>query len=216
MTQLLTACREAGLEMSAVPMGYLEYGFLNPSPNFNHRLAKEFAKDAIERITDELKLKSFYRLTPEAARLHDDPYPFGEVVVGKFPSTQVDIEEAAKCLALGRATATVFHLMRVMEVGLKALGTRLGVDIDSTRSWEGILNKSHGMMTKPYTVKPPEWAGDEAFLSEAVVMLTAVKTAWRNPTMHIERLYTLEQADDVWRAAKSFMGQLATKLEEIP
>jgi hypothetical protein len=41
--------------------------------------------------------------------------PVGEQVEIKFMSAIQDIEEAGKCLAMGRGTATVFHLMRVVE-----------------------------------------------------------------------------------------------------
>jgi hypothetical protein len=54
-----------------------------------------------------------------------------------------DIAEAAKCLALGRTTACVFHLMRVMEMAVVRLGKKLKVTVrdkhDKELAWGPIL-----------------------------------------------------------------------------
>ena len=213
LRELLAACEGAGLQMSAKKLRML-LELLSSREAPSAALAKRLAEDVYDRVVDELGLLSFYRLSPETARLYDDPSPFGDEVLSRFPTTQVDIEEAAKCLALGRSTAAVFHLMRVMEVCLKALGIRLGVQSASNRGWEAVLHKAHGAMSLPYNAKPPEWADDEPFLSEAIAMLTAVKVAWRNPTMHVERSYTPEQAEDIWRAVRALARHLATHLGE--
>ena len=39
----------------------------------------------------------------------------------KFPSAAFDIDEAGKCLAIGRSTAAVFHLMRALETAIRAV-----------------------------------------------------------------------------------------------
>ena len=53
---------------------------------------------------------------------------FGPDVFNNFSSANDDIDEAGKCLALGRGTACVMHLMRVLEVGLAALASALGAN----------------------------------------------------------------------------------------
>ena len=45
--------------------------------------------------------------------------------------------------------------------------------------------------------------------SEALTLLVHVKQAWRNPTMHPKRTYTQAEADDIFRATRSFMQNLA-------
>jgi hypothetical protein len=104
--------------------------------------------------------------------------------------------------------------MRVMEIGLTALGARLAVPMTHKPGWEGILKKANGQMTLPNDKKDPDWIKDEAFLSDAMAMLIAVKTAWRNPTMHMEKTYTDEQAKRIWESVRGFMQQLATGLHE--
>ncbi len=77
--------------------------------------------------------------------------------------------------------------MRVMESGLRALGDRVGVDTRHSPGWEAILKRATHEMSLENKKKDPAWKKDEAFLSEAITMLISVKTAWRNPTMHLEK-----------------------------
>ena len=151
--------------------------------------------------------------THEAARLRADE-PFGAEVTNAFPSATYDIDEATRCLAFGRATATVFHLMRVMEAGLKAFGRRVGVDTKPNLGWGAIISKADKQLGLPKNEREADWIEDEAFLSEASAMLKAVMTAWRHPTTHLEKIYTEEQAERIWGAVRGFMQQLATKLHE--
>jgi hypothetical protein len=175
-------------------------------------------KDAATRLYDtlliELKSTYFIVLTSEEAGWLTKAEPFGDAVTVAFPSAGFDADEATRCLAFGRGTACVFHLMRVMEVGLKALGSRLGIDTEHKPGWEGVLKKAHGLMSLPNDKKDPAWVKDEGFLSDTDAMLIAVKTAWRNPTMHIEKTYTSEEAERIYGAVKGFMQQLSTKLHE--
>ncbi len=60
----------------------------------------------------------------------------GEAVQERFPSLATDIDEAGKCFATGRFTATVFHLMRVMEVGVQEFCEALGVVLIDKRGAE--------------------------------------------------------------------------------
>ena len=105
--------------------------------------------------------------------------------------------------------------MRVMEVGLRALGASLddpGLDPKTNPTWERILARGDKELQKPLSERSPEWQKDEEFFSAAHANLRAVKDAWRNPTMHVERRYDPEEAEDVWSVVKAFMRHLSQKL----
>ncbi len=107
--------------------------------------------------------------------------------------------------------------MRVMEIGLRAIGRSLNdpsLDPEKNPTWDAILKKCDAELQKPKAQRGPKWRDDEPFFSEATVFLRAVKNAWRNPTMHIERKYTEEEAREIWNAVAAFMRLLATKLSE--
>lgn len=60
-----------------------------------------------KRIDDELANREFFALESGRASYFSEARPFGEEVFNAFPSATIDIEEAAKCLALDRYTACV-------------------------------------------------------------------------------------------------------------
>ena len=135
---------------------------------------------------------------------------FGSVAVDKFSEATEDIEEACKCFALDRYTATVFHLQRAMEAVVQKLGARLNVTIvdkdDKDLSW-GIIagNMKAHVNAMPKGAIKDRW-------SEALSLLYHVKQAWRNPTMHPKKTYTERQAKDVLDATGSLIRYLSTLL----
>ena len=128
------------------------------------------------------------------------------------PSANEDIAEAGKCLALDRGTACVMHLNRVLESGLRSLASVLA--IAEQNNWGIYLREIKSKLDILATagVKDP----NEIFYREAQVLLDAVRIAWRNPTMHIEKSYTVEKAEDIFTSVRTFMKHLATKLAETP
>ena len=89
------------------------------------RFVWDFWKTPLNTAGKELSGANFKPLTAAQAELFLSPEPFGRSVVGVFPDPTADIDEATRCLALERPTASVFHLMRAMEVGVVALGMPL-------------------------------------------------------------------------------------------
>jgi hypothetical protein len=179
--------------------------------------ALELIRGLKHRLEDELKRSHCFMMTREQAKYWATPQLFGSEVWQRFPSANSDVEEAGKCLACNRGTAAVFHLMRVLETGLRALGASLNdpnLDPKRNPSWETILRKSDEELQKPVKDRTPEWTTDDGFFSTATANLRVVKNAWRNPTMHVERRYTEEEAREVWDASRAFMRHLAMKLSE--
>jgi hypothetical protein len=125
-------------------------------------------------------------------------------VNAKFPSIQFDILEAGNCFAAGRGTAVVFHLMRIMEVGVQQLGKVLGVTLVDEKNWQNILDELNKTVK---TLNPKDKRTIE--ISQASANLYAVKLAWRNEVMHPEDLYTLEEAEHLIQLVGVFMEQLA-------
>jgi hypothetical protein len=171
-----------------------------------------------EDLSDELRGRMFYYVNPVNAERYEKPLATWTEVVAKF-DVAIDVEESEKCAAVGRHTASVFHLMRVVEVGLRALGASLNDESLNPKlnpTWDRILSRCDSELKKPYKDRGPEWRSDEQFFSAATATLRAVKDAWRNPSLHVEKDYNEEQAADVRQAVRAFMRQLATKLGRVP
>jgi hypothetical protein len=155
-------------------------------------------------ISWEMRDCYFFHMPSSQADFYDQKEFFGPVVNAKFPSIQYDMVEAGNCYAMGRGTACVFHLMRVMEFGVQCFGTRLGVGLTGGKNWQNILDQ----INREIKSLPPKDPTTVA-MSLAAANLYAVKLAWRNEVMHPNDKYTLEEAKDVIYAVRLFMGQLA-------
>ena len=160
-------------------------------------------------IRDDLENQFFFRLDQTDVPLYVATEPFGELVSKKLPKAIEDVAEAAKCLALQRPTASVFHLMRVMETGVKTLGRKLKVSIDvETESWYQIMEHVDGAIRK----LPAKSAREKARKTELAAIsanLGAVRIATRNEVAHPKQTYTREEAHEVYRTTRVFMQHLA-------
>jgi hypothetical protein len=155
------------------------------------------------RMEDESSSLIFLSLTPsEAALFQPDNSLFGADVENKLSQVIADISEAGKCLGLQRPTAAVFHLMRVMEVGVQKFGDKLGVALADEKNWQVILDQ----------VNPPIKAmgksPDAVRCASIAANLFNVKLAWRNEVMHPKATYTPEEAENIFRCVRTFMNDL--------
>ncbi len=105
--------------------------------------------------------------------------------------------------ALGRSTASVFHLMRCMEIALRSIARCLEIPDPirpAERNWGAILRELKKAMDERSA--GGKWTKDDLqFFENAYVSVDAVRNSWRNPTMHVERTYTEEDADVMPRAS---------------
>jgi hypothetical protein len=213
LRKLRPYCVDVGLRISVLQLDRV-HNILESDDmqSIQHVDLAERIHDLSVRIQDELQLSLFMQIPNEKAKYYLEPWlSFGQVIVEKFPSLSRDIEEAGKCLASGRNTACVYHLMLIMEVGLRSLGKILSVE-GSNKNWEAILQKADKEQVKPVKDQSVLWQSEAGFFSEAVANLRAVKNAWRNPTMHVRKDYSDEIAQDIYNAASGFLRHLASKL----
>ncbi len=175
----------------------------------------------IEKLAEkELKGKGFFYIPAERTRFFPtakQPHIFGNAVATAFPSAGDDIAEAGTCLGLARGTACVTHLMRVLEIGLTALGNIFGVSLAHT-NWapaiEQIESKIREMHKDPEWKVRPDCKEQQEFYAQAASHFGILKDAWRNYTMHARGLYTEERAERIFENVKAFMQQLSSRLHE--
>jgi hypothetical protein len=75
------------------------------------------------RVSDEMTSQVILAIDADRRMLYEQPEPpFRQAVAERFPDANRDIAAAGRCLTLEEWTAAVFHLMRVLEQGLRALG----------------------------------------------------------------------------------------------
>ena len=169
-------------------------------------------KELQNRLEDELEAHRFIYVRSEHLSYYAGEQLFGDEVDSCFPKAIDDIADAGRCIALGMGTASAFHSMRVMEVGLRALANAL--DIPYAPSWESYIRQINTSIEAKHRTKNDQWKKDEPFFRDVSGDLTSIKIAWRNPTMHIVKRYSPEEAEEIFRAARTFMKRLASHLDE--
>lgn len=209
LRNLADDCREVGLDMAVVA---IERIIAKLPPRFSQ--LTPLLPDIQKRIEDQLDQTWFLYVSKDAAKYYDAKALFGEEVSNKFPDTIVDIEEAGKCFATARYTASVFHLMRVMELTVQHLGRLLKVKIPEEKNWQNILDEINSRIRKmrPRTARQKELRDN---YSASAAHLHNVKEAWRNRVMHPKATYTEEEAADVFAQVKIFITHAAKKLPSI-
>ncbi len=127
---------EAGDRMCQMVIDALEKLDLPHSISFarNMLMGKRTVEDLSAGFTQltnsvmlELENRKFYGPLRRYEQYFEQTKLFGDDVFDHFSSANNDIFEAGTCLALERGTASVMHLMRVAEVGLKTLAKALNI-----------------------------------------------------------------------------------------
>lgn len=131
-----------------------------------------------------------------------DVAPFGTLVGRRFPGASYDIDEAARCLAMGRATAAVFHASRIIGRGL-----------DAAAAWRGEANPphQHGEQRWRLVVR---WIRNDPDCVALYQALDAVRAAWRGTTLQVGPKYTEAEAKQILAQVELFVRCLAGLCDE--
>jgi hypothetical protein len=121
-----------------------------------------------------------------------------------------DVKEAGNCFASGRFTACVFHLMRVLEIGLIVFAKVFPAVPTSKENWQQIIEKieSEIRAMPSAAVKVADWKGKQEKYSQLANSFMFFKDAWRNYTAHVRGKYTEDESDGIYRNVRSFMQGL--------
>jgi hypothetical protein len=217
LQELISICNNLDLEITAAPAKK----FCNLSPFSQRRYSPTYRdlgsllSDINNRLSDELGSRLFISLSRDDMRYYSPrEYLFGPEFNVRFANAGVfEVDEAAKCLALGRPTAAVFHLMRKMEVGIRAVARCLGISDPlkpKERSWANLLRS----IKDGIEAKWPSSTDDRVLFEEIYASIDAVRNPWRNATMHVENKYTDDEAEHIFIAVKGFMKKLAYRCDE--
>lgn len=180
----------------------------------SHTIGME-ARTCAHFLQTELASKLFFRLTDSRSKYYRARDAFGPDVAKHFQKAEQDIEQAGSCLAVEQGTACVFHLMRAMEIAMKALFKTLSLPSPKLAdSWGQMLKPLDDELAKGPATRTGLWATETAFLAAAVSQMRGVKLAWRDTTMHVESDYSPNAAEDVFNAVRAFMRHVATRLDE--
>ena len=166
-----------------------------------------------QSILDELTSSWFLRIEEDKRQYYEQKLPlFGQEVDKVFYTANPDISASGRCLALGEWTACVFHLMRVLERGLRELAKQLHLEekkLDN-ENWKTIIDR---IECKIHELRNVERKDKDhiaiQFYSEVATSFIHYKDAWRNHVSHSRASYDERQAVVIYNNIKAFMQSLA-------
>lgn len=178
----------------------------------------------LDRFWEDLEYESeqecfFHYSREDARRLGLVDGEWKDVILA-FGSSRPEILAAVDCFALGHNTASVFHMMRVAEIGLRALARERGVSFPrhpiEWADWQNILEQTEAK-AKDATrnmARGPAKDAALAFYSGAIGQLHAFKDTYRNAVMHVRRSYDQLDALRAINQVRDFMNGLSAKIGE--
>jgi hypothetical protein len=144
---------------------------------------------------------------------------FGEGVYNKIPGARQDIKEAGNAMAAGLYTASVFHLMRAAEHGLRKLARRLKVKLVHKQKpspleeedWEKIITGIDGKIAAVRQIPSKAKKREQLKLySELAQHCRYIRDIFRNDVSHTGDPYNEPEAKAAWSRARPFMQLIAS------
>jgi hypothetical protein len=172
-----------------------------------------------EAVLSDARKHAFVNIRSELAQYVEQDNLFGQKVSMHFPSAAPDIKDAGNCLSVGCSTAAVFHLMRTVEHGLRALAFDRRVKLIKgpieLATWEEIIKKIE--LAEQAIQGYPKTLAREAqyeFYHGAMMEFRRFKNKFRNQVMHTRDEYDQDEARSAFTHVKAFMQILAGKISE--
>jgi hypothetical protein len=214
--QIEKECRSIGLPLSADTVKGALRKLESPSKRLlNYQWLRDKVSDLKDLIGREMSGHGFFYISPEKGKywpIADSGHAFGQNVGDAFSSSFMDAGQAGVCLAVGLPTASVFHSMRVLEIGLRAFGVVFNVSLDH-RNWEPVIreieSKIREMHTDPTWKALPDCKTKQENYSQAASHFAVLKDAWRNYTMHTRGKHGDDEAELIFLNVRGFMQRLA-------
>ena len=229
-------CREIGLEIT---LDHCEQLVRQLTIAFDRSWMTEFDKEGLElnpreifnscdklkiSLRNELEKKKFAFIPQQNAVYFEQEKLFGPTVFDAFETARQDIKDAGYCLSADLNTAAVFHLMRVVNIGARALAHSLGINTVKGRELEYCRDDSiykaieDGIDAKLKSVKDMErdasWESENAFYRGLLTDLRYFKDAARDPIAHARKNYEKKSAIEVYNHVQEFMQRLTNKISK--
>jgi hypothetical protein len=181
---------------------------------------KNFVNVILTTLPDELSSRLMVVITYRDSHLFSGSVPlFGVEVERGFSSVAYDIDEAGKCLALERSTASAFHSIRVLEAAIRSLSRCLHIP-DPTKAHERSWFKALIALKAAIDARWPPGSSDRShgegrIFEEIHASLAAIQNPWRNATMHLDQKYTQEEAREIFEVVRGLMRRVASRCDEM-
>lgn len=173
-----------------------------------------------EAIEDDLRLRFFWYVPAEQENFFKGVLAAGDIPFKEGPDreqVQFEWRQAAQCYALECNTACVMHLMRLMELGLRALAKHMDATEElkppiELANWKPVLDAIGKRIEKlKEDPRSTDRAREIAFYSDAAERISYFQ-GMRDESAHARARYDKYAARSTLDRVKEFMTLLAEKL----
>ena len=158
-------------------------------------------------FSNELQEELIFRIAPDKNNYFEKDDLFGPEVSHAFPSAIDNIRNAGTCFAVEQWDASVFHLMRVLERGLRVVAIRFSVSFQNA-TWNTIIQDIETSIGGINPSFGTDWREQRTFYSDVARHFRFLKDAWRNHIMHLGDEYDEGKALSVLRHVHELMQTL--------
>jgi hypothetical protein len=178
---------------------------------------KNMAHHLSSVIHSELDGEMFFHMESSRVEYFHPFWLVDKPINDTFPRAHEEIQSAGRCYAYGEPTACVFHLMRVIDAGLRSVAASLGISYDA-QNWSGIGQKIQSRMEEKYSTKIDAWKQSEPFYASVLTDIQGISRGHRNPVLHeLEKKYADSEAHYLMTVTEAFMSHLAENgMKELP
>jgi hypothetical protein len=190
--------------------------------DFDRREAVLYArlKPIVEGIQNNLNSRAFMFIESDRAEYWENGDLFGQDFAIGFPKAAlIEMLEAGDCFAAGRATACVFHCIRIAEYGLRLLAKMLKVSVSDKgkthpleyADWDKVITAIRNKITDIRKLpRGPKKEKSLQYYSGLANQCEYMKDIWRNEIMHTRRLYNDVEALSVIGRVRDFVQPIAS------
>lgn len=172
----------------------------------------------VAAISSEQKSRLFLYIPGHKSSFFDNKDLLDESIQKKFPSVVQDLMRSANCFALGLNTASVFHAVRAIEIGMREIARSLEVGFSfplEQANWMEVINQMESKIKEKGKLAKSEQKGvDLHFYSEIAMQFRYFNDAWRVRVSHAREDYDEIEARAVFEHAMVFFRLISSRLSE--
>lgn len=172
-----------------------------------------------EALKHDLSECMFYHYPREKVSVLKKHNKDWKQIAEAFPPVHSKSAAAYDCYGLGHNTASVFHIMRAAEHGLRAVAKERRIQLPRNKhidwaTWQEVITELGNEVTRIGTKASAGTAKDNAlsFYSGAIADLNAFKDEYRNQVMHVRKEYDEHQALRALIKVHAFLERISEKM----
>jgi hypothetical protein len=178
-----------------------------------YAILQEFQADFLKEL---MAVKLAFILASKE-QYFEQEFLFGPEVFEEFHKSRGEIKDAGNCMAADLHTSAVFHLIRIVETGLRELASDLGVKVKKTpldyAGWESVVKAiDDKLAAKMPRARGPKKTAALKFKQDLLADFKAFEVT-RNEIMHCRWRCNEHEAMGLFIRVREFTQRLAGALK---